>query len=132
MTYALRVKFKSNEAPWSGNHEPASWHQPQDDHAAIKWAVGMSEGLGQNYLVTLVKDGNVVTLPATVTDCIFGKCDCRSAAVCKFTRCKNCDWPIGDDGKTLVDHGGQDEHLEVCPDCGGPLNERRVYGALSD
>jgi hypothetical protein len=63
MTYALRVKFKSNEAPWSGGYEPAARHQPADDEAAIEWAVGMSDGLGLDYLVTLVKDDVVIPLP---------------------------------------------------------------------
>lgn len=63
MTYALRVKFKSNEAPWSGGYQPASWHQPKDDEAAIKWAVEMSDGLGLDYLVTLTKDDAVIPLP---------------------------------------------------------------------
>lgn len=63
MTYALRVKFKSNEAPWSGSYEPASWHQPKDDEAAIEWAVEMSDGLGLDYLVTLTKDDAVLPLP---------------------------------------------------------------------
>jgi hypothetical protein len=63
MAYALRVKFKSNEAPWSGGYEPAARHQPQDDAAAIKWAVEMSDGLGLDYLVTLTKDGVVIPLP---------------------------------------------------------------------
>ena len=63
MAYGLRVKFKSNEAPWSGSYEPASWHQPIDDAAAIKWAVNMSDGLGPDYLVTLTKDGTVIPLP---------------------------------------------------------------------
>jgi hypothetical protein len=44
--YELRVKLKSNEAPWSGAYQPALWHQPANDDAAIKWAVGMSDGLG--------------------------------------------------------------------------------------
>jgi hypothetical protein len=61
--YELRVKFKSNEAPWSGGYAPNSWHQPADDEAAIEWAVGMSDGLGLDYLVTLVKDGVVIPLP---------------------------------------------------------------------
>lgn len=63
MTYALRVKFKSNEAPWSGGYEPAERHQPADDTAAIEWAAGMSDGLGSDYLVTLIKDGTVIPLP---------------------------------------------------------------------
>ena len=63
MTYTLRVKCKSNEAPWSGGYEPAPQHQPQDDAAAIKWATGMSDGLGLDYLVTLIRDGVVIPLP---------------------------------------------------------------------
>lgn len=63
MTYALRVKFKSNEAPWSGGYEPAERHQPQNDEAAIEWAVAMSDGLGLDYLVTLTKDDVVIPLP---------------------------------------------------------------------
>lgn len=130
MTYALRIKYRSNVAPWSGGYEPPPWHQPTDDDAAIKWAVGMSAGLGSDYLVTLVKDGVAIPLPATPEDCIFGKCGCRRAAECKFDRCKNCDFIVDAEGKTLVDHSC-DEH-ETCPDCGGPLNERRVYGSLVD
>lgn len=128
MTYALQVKFKSNAAPWSGRYEPLLCHQPADDEAATKWAVGMSEGLGQDYLVTLTKDGVAIPLPATVADCIFGKCGCADASVCKFARCNNCDNVVGAYKKTLVDHSC--EEWETCPDCGGPLNERRVYGAL--
>lgn len=64
-----------------------------------------------------------------VSDCLNGRCNCRSSAECKFTRCKNCDNPV-DDGKTLIDH--QCDEFETCPDCGGPLNENRVYGSLVD
>lgn len=130
MTYALRVKYKSNEAPWSGGYEPLSIHQPADDDAAIKWAAGMSQGMGADYIVTLTKDGVVIPLPATPEDCIFGKCGCRSATECKFARCKNCDYIIDAEGKTMVDHSCDDH--DICPDCGGPLNERHIYGALSD
>lgn len=63
MTYSLRVKYKSNEAPWSGGYEPSARHQPTDDQEAIKWAVFMSDGLGVDYLVTLIKDGVVIPLP---------------------------------------------------------------------
>jgi hypothetical protein len=62
MTYGLRIKFKSNEAPWSGGYEPAARHQPTDDAAAVEWATGMSAGLGDDYLVTLIKDGTVIPL----------------------------------------------------------------------
>lgn len=64
-----------------------------------------------------------------VSDCLSGRCDCKNAAACKFTRCKNCDYPI-DSGKTLVDHRCDD--YETCPDCGGPLNEHLIYGSLVD
>jgi hypothetical protein len=53
--------------------------------------------------------------------CLTGKCDCRSAAECKFARCKNCDSCVGPDGKTLEDWCGWAEIFEVCPDCGNVL-----------
>jgi hypothetical protein len=43
--------------------KPAARHQPEDDDAAIKWAIEMSDGLGLDYLVTLTKDGAVIPLP---------------------------------------------------------------------
>lgn len=70
MTYALLVKFKSNAAPWDGGYTPIGPHQPPDDAAAIKWALGIADGLGPAYLVTLTRDGVVIPLRAT---CVF--CD---------------------------------------------------------
>ncbi len=65
---------------------------------------------------------------ASIESCLSGSCGCRNAGACSFKRCKNCDYPIGADGKTLVDHSCDDHN--ICPDCGGPLNERQIYGAL--
>lgn len=67
---------------------------------------------------------------STLEDCIFGKCGCASAEACRFWRCENCDNVVDSGGRTLVDH--YCEEYDVCPDCGGPLNERRVYGALRE
>lgn len=68
---------------------------------------------------------------AKVSDCLSGKCACENAGKCKFARCDNCDYPKDRaTGKTLVDHGC--DEYDVCPDCDGPLNERRVYGSLVD
>lgn len=69
---------------------------------------------------------------ATAAECINGKCDCAKAANCSFARCKNCDWPVDQHGKTVVDHSC--DEWETCPECGGPAtdNMRRVYGALAD
>lgn len=68
---------------------------------------------------------------AKVSTCLNGKCGCVNAEVCKFARCNNCDYPIDRaTGKSLVDHGC--DEYDVCPDCDGPLNERRVYGSLVD
>lgn len=72
----------------------------------------------------------MIDIKTTVEHCILGKCSCPSAAECKFTRCKNCDNIMSADGKTLVDHSC--DEWDTCPDCGGPLNERHVYGALID
>lgn len=44
-------------------------------------------------------------------------------------RCANCDNPIDAQGKTIVDHACEDH--DICPDCRGPLDQRRVYGLLS-
>lgn len=67
-----------------------------------------------------------------VSDCLKGKCGCEGGAEdpCKFKRCSNCDYPISDDGKTLVDHASEDH--DICPYCDGPLSERRIYGSLVD
>lgn len=68
---------------------------------------------------------------AKVSDCLSGKCGCENAGNCRFARCDNCDYPKDrTTGKTLVDHGC--DEYDVCPDCDGPLNERRVYGSLVD
>lgn len=62
--YVLHVMFKSNERPWRGTHTPASWHQPNDDDAAIKWATEMQAALGDTYQCTLTRDGEVLPLPS--------------------------------------------------------------------
>lgn len=64
----------------------------------------------------------------TAADCISGKCECANAEKCVFRRCSNCDHPMDQTGKTLVDHSCS-EH-DTCPECGGPLNDRMIYGAL--
>ena len=61
--------------------------------------------------------------------CLTGKCNCESANSCKLARCNNCDYPIDRKSRqTLVDHWSDES--EVCPDCNGPLNDKRIYGAL--
>lgn len=57
--------------------------------------------------------------------CLTGKCDCGTAASCKFKRCKNCDSCVGEDGKTLEDWCGTGEIYEdrICPDCGSVLTK---------
>lgn len=54
--YAIAVVFLSNEYPWRHNGYEAE-HDVKDDDAAIRWAEGMAEGLGDRYSVTLLKDG---------------------------------------------------------------------------
>jgi len=56
MTYQLRVRFNSNERPWSGTETPLAIHQPKDEQAAIEWARGMERGLGSQYTVELFDD----------------------------------------------------------------------------
>lgn len=72
-------------------------------------------------------------MSAKVSECLTGKCGCEGGAEdpCKFKRCGNCDYPVDPrTGKTLVDHVCDDH--DICPDCAGPLNDRRVYGSLVD
>ena len=66
-----------------------------------------------------------------VRECLKGACRCDNASTCKYARCSNCDYPVDRATRmTLVDHGCEDH--DCCPFCGGPLNERRVYGSLVD
>jgi hypothetical protein len=128
MTYRLRVRYRSNEAPWSGGYEPAPRHQPADDAAAIAWAQEMSSGLGRHYVVDLYRDLTRVPIPETIERCVWGKCACASAAACAFPRCDNCDRPVDAAGRTVIDHSC--DEWDTCPDCGGPLVDHHVYGVL--
>lgn len=82
MPYAIRVLYKSNEAPWSGGYDPSPYG-PKNDGEAVEWAVRMQEGLGDLYAVTLTRDGQVMALPESPTpnepDDPFAperRCDC--------------------------------------------------------
>lgn len=57
--------------------------------------------------------------------CLTGKCDCASASKCKFKRCKNCDLPVDDTGKTITDWCGYGEVYEerICPDCSAVMSK---------
>lgn len=51
-------------------------------------------------------------------------CWCRSAASCLFHRCKNCDMPVDETGKALLDDfyaDGIDRNAGPCPYCNGPM-----------
>ena len=61
--YTLAVQFKSNEQPFKTVYDPSPYG-PQTDEEAIKWARGMGETMGAQYTVTLLKDGEVMPLPA--------------------------------------------------------------------
>jgi hypothetical protein len=65
--YEIRVLFKSNEAPWSGGYDPSPYG-PKNDGEAVEWAVRMQEGLGNDYAVTLTRDGQVMPLPSEPID----------------------------------------------------------------
>lgn len=42
MSYHLRIRFKSNERPWSTDYVPVNGHQPANDGEARLWAAGMA------------------------------------------------------------------------------------------
>lgn len=54
--YTLHVTFKSNEHPWSTTYTPAGWIA-KDRPSAERWAAGMQEGMGGNYICVLLQDG---------------------------------------------------------------------------
>ena len=58
-------------------------------------------------------------------DCRHGRCECATASVCKFLRCKNCDDLVDDKGKWIADDEWHGEHCDECPDCGAPLKPVR-------
>ena len=68
MGYALHVRFKSNERPFSTFYEPLPAHQPKTDADAIVWASRMQEGLGGDYTCVLVgRDGDVLLYDEAAT-----------------------------------------------------------------
>lgn len=60
--YALSISFKSNEHPFSMVYD-ALPGAIEDDAEARRWECGMRDGLGDDYSVTLLKDGQAI--PAT-------------------------------------------------------------------
>lgn len=52
--YHLTFQFRSNMFPWSGNHEARGI---EDDEAAIKWARYFVDKIGDDYQITLYKNG---------------------------------------------------------------------------
>ena len=58
--YYLKIMYKHNEHPFSTDHFPLPWHPKKDDSEAIEWAKDMAEGMGDDYVVTLIKDGRVL------------------------------------------------------------------------
>ena len=61
MAYTLFVRFRSNEAPFSMEYNPAPY-APAIDKEAIEWACGMRETMGGGYDVDLLKDGERIEI----------------------------------------------------------------------
>lgn len=57
--YSLYITFRSNERPFSTQHEPYPKDRFTSDEDAQKWADGMREGL-LGYDVTLLKNGQPI------------------------------------------------------------------------
>lgn len=62
MSYMLHFAFKSNERPWAG-HLLAKDGRFQNDDEAIKWAMYFVGEIGDDYLIVLTKDDDVIILP---------------------------------------------------------------------
>lgn len=56
--YHLTFQFKSNEHPWSGSYEARG---VETDEAAIKWAQYFVDKIGEDYQITLYKNGAVLS-----------------------------------------------------------------------
>lgn len=61
--YSLQLTFRSNEHPWTG------WHRArriETDEEAQKWAQYFVENIGDDYQITLFKNGLVMPIPEPV------------------------------------------------------------------
>ena len=57
--YHLTFQFKSNERPWSGSHQARGI---ETDDGARKWASYFIDKIGDDYQITLFKNGEVIPL----------------------------------------------------------------------
>lgn len=57
--YHLTFQFRSNERPWSGSHVARGI---ETDEAAIKWAMYFEDKIGDDYQITLFKNGVVLPI----------------------------------------------------------------------
>jgi hypothetical protein len=79
--YHLTFQFKSNERPWSGCHQARG---VETDEAARKWATYFVDKIGDDYQITLFKNG--VVMPLTEADADrAGNCE-----QCDGTGCTDC------------------------------------------
>lgn len=60
VAYHLTFQFKSNERPWSGSHQARGI---ETDEGAIKWAQYFVDKIGDDYQITLYKNGIPIRLP---------------------------------------------------------------------
>lgn len=90
--YHLTFQFKSNERPWSGSHQARG---VETDEAARKWAAYFVDKIGDDYQITLFKNG--VIMPLTDEDqdradnCL--QCDGTGCTDCQRDPCNLCDDP---------------------------------------
>jgi hypothetical protein len=61
--YTLSITFRSNKHPFSTIYEPYPKNRFKTEDEAVSWALGIKEGLGWQYDVTLLFAGKVITLP---------------------------------------------------------------------
>lgn len=60
----LQIVFKSNEHPWRNDRVEPYPRLGMNREQAIRWARGMSSGMGDCYQVTLFEDGKVIDYDA--------------------------------------------------------------------
>lgn len=63
--YHLTFQFRSNERPWSGRHDARGI---ETDDAAMKWARYFVDKIGDDYQITLFKNGVVMPMEHWTTE----------------------------------------------------------------
>lgn len=88
--YHLTFQFKSNERPWSGSH---TGYNIETDEDARRWAQYFVDKIGDDYIISLFKNGVVIPLSEADAD-RADRCDSCNGEGC--TICQGEDMEVLD------------------------------------